>query len=132
MALARGPAWPHIGFIEMKPSTNDSLLYYQRKLAGELEREAPEGVSRKSGRLEGDHMGLEPKLKYKLWQIDSLLFAIDELLAGRAICAFRGIVQASGYAGKLEGMGAQPYNTTLSDAFSTIKNAIEDAIGGAR
>lgn len=108
----------------------ESLRRYQRNLTRELEHEAPEGITRVNGRLEGDHMLLEPKTKYKVWQIDSLLFAIDELLAARPLFAFRAIVQASGYAGKLEGMGAQPYSSLLADAFSTIKNAIEDHIGG--
>jgi len=53
---------------------------------------------------------------------DSLLWAFEEFAANRAIYAFRGFVQAGGYAGEVG------HDCVTSDAFGTLKNAIEDMI----
>ncbi len=66
---------------------------------------------------------------YWFWMRDSLLWGIEEFQAGRPLYAFRALVQASGYAGKLEGLGQAPHDTLSSDAFSSLKNAVESVIG---
>lgn len=105
----------------------DRLASYHRSLSLAFEREAPEGVTRENGRLEGDHLMIEDRvLKTRVWLIDSLLWTIEELVAGRAVYASRGFLQATGYAGVLDGLGARYY--TAADAFIVIKNLLEDFI----
>lgn len=60
---------------------------------------------------------------------DSLAWAIEEFQAGRPLYAFRGLLQAQGYAGKLDGMKQAPHDVLSSDAIGTLRNAIESVIG---
>lgn len=107
---------------------DDRLAYYHRSLTLAFDREAPTGVTRKGGRLDGDYLMIDDQVvKFRVWLIDSLLWTIEELSAGHAIYAFRGYVQACGYAGRLEGMGHSYY--APADAFTVIKNVFEDLVG---
>lgn len=88
------------------------------------------GAIRQDRRLVNARMpseGKTPEQKKTYTEIlmrDSLLWAFEELIANRPIYAFRGLVQAGGYAGFCG------HDCVTSDAFTTLKNAIEDTIRG--
>lgn len=106
----------------------DRLASYHRSLSLAFERIAPEGVTRINGRLEGDgpHSIPDPVVKFEVWLLDSMLWTIEELVAGRAVYALRGLVQVAGYRGRLEGLGKPNHST--SDAFLVVKNYVEEII----
>jgi len=104
----------------------DSLKHYHRSLTRGLEMM---GVERKDrvidpkieARLMDDHKELK-----RVWLRDSLLWTIEELLAERPIYAFRGLLQAAGYAGEVG------HNAHTQDAFLCVRNAMEDVLKEGR
>lgn len=104
----------------------DRLASYHRSLSIAFERVAPEGVARINGRLEGDHAIEDNATKFSVWVLDSMLWTIEELVAGRGVYALRGLLQVAGYRGRLEAMGCSI--TSTSDAFIVVKNFVEETI----
>ena len=64
----------------------------------------------------------ERKEIFEMLMRDSLLWSFEELGEGRAMYAFRGFVQAGGYA------GVCGHDPVTSDAWGSLKNCFEDLI----
>jgi len=56
------------------------------------------------------------------WLRDSLIWGIDEFLAGRLKYAYRGVIEAAKEAGVIG------HDSTTNDAYITLKNACEEAL----
>lgn len=105
-----------------------SADYYIRGLTRELEGHGAVREARHlmlNGVEVSGHTVPDPKLRYRLWQLDALVWALEELLERRGVYAFRGLVQATGYGGILQGLGEVPHNSVTSDAFTYLKNEVE-------
>jgi hypothetical protein len=99
---------------------SDSIAYYIRRLAGELARE---DVPRVDRQIPFDLRFETPADQWRVWCLDSTLWAVEEYQAGRALFAFRGLLQAQEYRGRM----GWP-TSLIADALSTLRNLIEDEI----
>jgi hypothetical protein len=59
-----------------------------------------------------------------VWLRAALLWALEEIAEGRPVHAFRGLLQAAGYATEVGN------DVVTSDAISFLRNAIKDIISG--
>jgi hypothetical protein len=91
-----------------------------RALAREIERA---DVPRVDRQIPICHPFATPADQWRVWCADSLLWAFEEWSNGDALHAFRGLLQAKEYIGRL---GFAP--GTLSDAYSVLRNLMEDVI----
>jgi hypothetical protein len=107
-------------------ATDDRTSYYRRSLSRHLEQA---GWARVDRRLANDEVPSrdDPTRRREViwaWLRDALLWSLEELADGRPLYAFRGLLQAAGYAAEVGN------DVTTSDAMSFLRNAIEDVITG--
>lgn len=97
-----------------------AIAGYKRGLNYWLERM---GVPRVDRLIPPASEPTDRKVKMQVWLRDSLLWSLEELELGRPLYAFRGLLQAAGYAGEVG------HDSTSSDVFLFLRNEIESVIG---
>lgn len=117
--------------------TTEQIRFHHRQLLRDLDYVIPEGVTRSAARLgettgmmSGEHDIQDRVLKMKLWMRDSMLWALESAARGELVECMRGYVQASHYAGILDGLNTWPHNPTTSDAMHVLRSVCERAMRG--
>lgn len=104
----------------------DSTAYYRNALSRHLAAAGWERVDRRLTNLETPPRDNPERRRQVLWAWlrDALLWSLEELREDRPLYAFRGLLQAAGYAAEVGN------DVVTSDAMSFLRNAIEDVISG--
>lgn len=109
-----------------RPIADDRTAVYRRALARQLDGAGWTRVDRRLTNLETPPRDNPSRRREVLsaWLRDALLWSLEELAERRPLYAFRGLLQAAGYAAEVG------HDVVTSDAISFLRNAIEDVITG--
>jgi hypothetical protein len=107
-----------------RPIGDDRTAVYRRALARQLDRAGWTRVDRRLTSTETPPRDNPSRRREVLaaWLRDALLWSLEELADRRPLYAFRGLLQAAGYAAEVG------HDVVTSDAISFLRNAIEDVI----
>jgi hypothetical protein len=107
-----------------RPVVDDRTSFYRRALTRQLEAAGWPRADRRLTSLETPSRDNPARRREVIWAWlrDSLLWSLEELAEARSLYAFRGLLQAAGYAGEVG------HDVITSDAMSFLRNAIEDVI----
>lgn len=102
----------------------DRTTFYRRALSRQLDLAGWTRVDRRLTNLEvpPTNDSIHRREVLSAWLRDSLLWSLEELAEERPLYAFRGLLQAAGYAAEVG------HDVVTSDALSFLRNAIEDVI----
>jgi hypothetical protein len=99
------------------------IEYYTRACVRDLERQ---GFNQDS--LKATWTFESDEARFRAWLTDSLLFALNHV-ANEPVLAFRGLMQAHEYKGRLGGFWPGP---VTADCAGLLRNAIEAALPGQK
>jgi hypothetical protein len=103
---------------------DDRTAYYRRALARQLDAAGWPRVDRRLTKIETPPRDNAVRRReiLRAWLRDALLWSLEELAEERPLYAFRGLLQAAGYAAEVG------HDVLTSDTMSFLRNAIEDVI----